>query len=132
MNSRIPIVRISFRGNLQMQTVSGSPSVFWALRGGGAGSWGVIISATFRTFPTFDAVWSVSTFTANSSAAVGELAKLHAQHIFDWDDHRAGQYFYVIATPPTFTWSISTLFPNTSLAIANGSLSPFLNAVAAE
>ena len=28
--------------------------VFSAMRDGGAGSWGVIVSATFQTFPTFD------------------------------------------------------------------------------
>jgi len=102
--------------------------LFWALRGGGAGSWGVIISTTFRTFPTFDAVHHAVNITANSSEAIGQLATLHAQHSFDWDGLHAGHYFFIIATPPIFTVTIDFFFPNTSLAVVNASVAPFLNA----
>jgi hypothetical protein len=69
----------------------------------------------------------------NSSAAIGQLATLHAQHIFDWDALHASQYFYVEATSaPSFTWFIESYFPNTSLATANASIAPFLDAAAAQ
>ena len=106
--------------------------VFWALRGGGAGSWGVIISATIRTFPTFDAVTHEASISLNSSTAVAQLAMLHASHIFDWDHLHAGQYFYLTGVSPSFTWNLTTLFPNTStVATANASLAPFLKEAAA-
>jgi len=54
---------------------------------------------------------------------------LHAQHIFDWDSLRPGQYFYWTATPPTFTWNITTIFPNTTLAAAAAAFAPFLDGV---
>jgi hypothetical protein len=105
--------------------------VFWALRGGGAGSWGVIISATFRTFPTFDTVRHHITIVVNSTQDVSTLTTLHAKHIFDMDPLHPGQYFYWTATPPNFTWNIDTFFPNTTVAAVNATLAPFLGAVSA-
>ena len=105
------------------------PAVFWALRGGGPGSWGVIISATFRVFPTFDAIHHTTTIIVNSTEDVGTLSTLHAQHIFDMDLLHPSQFFTWIPTPPTFTGFIETYFPDTSIAAANASFAPFLNAV---
>lgn len=59
--------------------------VFWAMRGGGAGSWGVIVSATFQTFPTFDAAISFITISTNTTEQMAQVAKVHAEHIFDLD-----------------------------------------------
>jgi hypothetical protein len=39
--------------------------VFWAMRSGGAGSWGVIIDATFRTLPIFNATLHKVTIDRN-------------------------------------------------------------------
>jgi len=52
---------------------------------------------------------------------------LHAKHIFDWDSLYAGQYFFWAAMPPTFTWNIATIFPNTSLPAATAAFAPFLD-----
>ncbi|KAF8577476.1 FAD-binding domain-containing protein [Ramaria rubella] len=108
--------------------VSNSDLVF-ALRGGGAGSWGVIISATFRVFPTFNAVHRNDTIIVNTSAQVAQLAELHARHIFDMDSLNPAQYFYWTATAPTFKWFIYTIFPNTTIAAANAAIAPFLDGV---
>lgn len=109
-----------------------SPAVFWALRGGGAGSWGVLISATFRTYPTFNLVHHAAAIQLNSSAAVSQLVTLHAQHIFDWDDLHVGQYFYLVRRGSSFTMAIASLVPNTSISIANATLSPFFDAAVAQ
>ena len=102
--------------------------MFWALRGGGSGSWGVIISATFRVFSIFEAVHHHMSIVVNSTEDVSTLTKLHTQHIFDMDPLHPGQYFYWTATPPNFTWDIDTVFPNTSIAAANATLEPFIDA----
>ncbi|KAF8577488.1 FAD-binding domain-containing protein [Ramaria rubella] len=112
-------------GSLVTTNEISNPDLFWALRGGGAGSWGIIISATFRTFPTFDAASRFDVIVVNSSTEVAQLAEAHARHIFDLDPLRAGQYFFVTATPPTFTWTFRTGFPNTSIATANATIAPF-------
>ncbi|KAF8527009.1 FAD-binding domain-containing protein [Hysterangium stoloniferum] len=113
---------------LTVNSVS-NPDLFWALRGGGAGSWGVIVSTTFRTFPSFNAVHHSAVVVVNNTNQVAQLATLHAKHIFDWDALQPGQYFYWFATPPTFTLTIDTYFPNTTISAATETLIPFLNSI---
>ncbi len=109
-----------------------SPSVFFALRGGGAGSWGVIISATLRTFPTFTAVNHVIEMVVGTNASTGALAEIHARHIFDWVPFRAGQYFYFFGGGALGNeMSVSTFFPNSTVDQANAAMKPFLDDVAA-
>ena len=112
------------------------------MRGGGAGSWGVIVSATFQTFPTFDATISFITISTNTTEQMGQVTKIHAQHIFDLDALKAGQYFFLSplgAFPPSVlsdpintgvpTVIISSFFPNCSLAQAADALQPFIDDV---
>ncbi|KAJ7337683.1 FAD-binding domain-containing protein [Mycena albidolilacea] len=118
---------------LQVNSIS-HPDLFYALRGGGAGSWGVIVSATFRTFPAFDETLGVIEIAASSNAAMGALATVHAQHIFDLEPVRAGQYFYVFAATPnvtSLTLQLLTHIPNTTAAQAAALLAPFRNAALA-
>ena len=116
--------------------------VFWAMRGGGAGSWGVIVSATFQTFPTFDAAISFITISTNTTEKMGQVAEVHAKHIFDLDALRAGQNFFLSPKgvfPPSIiseplntgvpTVVISSFFPNSSLAQAAVALQPFIDDV---
>ncbi|KAG6856861.1 hypothetical protein H0H87_012678 [Tephrocybe sp. NHM501043] len=112
-----------------------NPDLFWAMRGGGAGSWGVIISATFQTYPTFTAaISSMSVSTANFEI-MGNVIAAHARHIFDWDSLSAGQYFYLTATANVVingsvtvgpTMAVLTFFPGASLASATTALEPFI------
>ncbi|KAF7340731.1 FAD-binding domain-containing protein [Mycena sanguinolenta] len=118
---------------LQVNSIS-HPDLFYALRGGGAGSWGVIVSATFRTFPAFDEAFSVVEIAASSNAAMGALATVHARHIFDLDSVRAGQYFYVFAATSNttaLTLQLFTHIANRTAAQAAELLAPFRNAALA-
>lgn len=103
--------------------------LFWALRGGGAGSWGVIVSATFRTFPTFNATISLVLMVANDTAAIGSVIAAHAKHIFDWDDLYMGQYFYAYenTTADAYMLSLVSYFPRISPDEASAALKPFLD-----
>ncbi|GJJ13765.1 hypothetical protein Clacol_008021 [Clathrus columnatus] len=100
--------------------------LFWALRGGGAGSWGVIISTTFRTFPTFSGVLHSMNLITNDSTQAGRLAELHARHIFEWDSFKVGQYFFSTSTPPAINWQIATVFPNATTEDANAAMKSFI------
>ncbi|KAK0475870.1 FAD-binding domain-containing protein [Armillaria novae-zelandiae] len=99
--------------------------LFWALRGGGAGSWGVLVSATFRTFATFNATISQVSIVANDTVAIGSIIATHAKHIFDWDDLHVGQFF----TADTHTLSLLSYFPRISLNDAAAALKPLLDDV---
>ncbi|KAJ7208796.1 FAD-binding domain-containing protein [Mycena rebaudengoi] len=93
------------------------PDLFYALRGGGAGSWGVIVSATVRTFPIFNATLSVILLASTDTTALSTLAGVHAQHIFDIDPVRGGQYFFLTQTSPGGAggFAILTYMPNTTV-----------------
>ncbi|KAJ7056672.1 FAD-binding domain-containing protein [Mycena amicta] len=119
-------------GDLLRVNSASHSDLFFALRGGGSGSWGVIISATIRTFPTFNATFSLIILGGLGNTIAGQLATIHAQHIFDWDSVSAGQYFWIIkngtdADAP-FGFAVISYMPNTTVEQSNALLAPFLNA----
>jgi FAD/FMN-containing dehydrogenase len=107
--------------------------VFWALRGGGAGSWGVILSATFRIYPTFNA--TVSTIgidiSNTSSGLFSSVMSSHAAHIKDLDAFRAGQYFTTSRNINSGIYSVVlvTGFPRTGVNKSKNALQPLLEDV---
>ncbi|KAI0061851.1 FAD-binding domain-containing protein [Artomyces pyxidatus] len=113
-------------GNLVTVNAVSHPDLFWALRGGGAGSWGVAISATFRTYPNFPGTFHTAIIVADSHNQAGALMAAHAEHIFDWDDVRAGQYFFFYKTPNTLV--VHTGFANLTGDDARAQMAPFLEA----
>ncbi|KAJ6527359.1 FAD-binding domain-containing protein [Mycena vulgaris] len=116
---------------LRVNSVS-HPDPFYALRGGGSGSWGVIVSATLRTFPTFNATSSLILLVTLNNAASAALATVHAQHIFDLDPVRAAQYFYLYrnSTDPNepTVLALNPYMPNTTVSQSMALLAPFLKA----
>ena len=100
--------------------------MFWALRGGGAGSWGVIIDATVSTFPIFNAtahIVNLETTTLNQTAT---LMTTHAKHVGDWDQVRAGQYFSLAGSTTNGVLSIYTLFKDLDVNASKAQMSSFL------
>jgi hypothetical protein len=96
------------------------------MRGGGAGSWGVIVEATFPTQPIFNAtvhIVNVLTATVDQTA---NLMTAHAKHINDWDKVRAGQYFYLSASTSNSTLVLSTLFKDLDGDASKAQMSSFL------
>jgi hypothetical protein len=101
--------------------------VFWALRGGGAGSWGVIINATIRTFPIFNVTAHTVNVLTTSVEQTGDLMTLHASHIKDWDYVRAGQYFTLIGSATNSTLSLLTIFKDLDGNASQAQMYPFLS-----
>lgn len=115
--------------------------VYWAIRGGGAGSWGVIVSATFKTYPSFNLTTAIASFTSNSTAQTGAIGALHAKHIFDLDSLHASQYFYSVqagavqasssanptptTTPGAYQFTAITYLPSVTIDDATAALKPF-------
>ncbi|KAJ7216147.1 hypothetical protein C8J57DRAFT_1096210 [Mycena rebaudengoi] len=106
------------------------PDLFYALHGGGAGSWGVLVSATVHTFPTFNATFSLIVLSSPFTPALGTLTAVHAQHIFDLNPVRGGQYFYLQRLAPNGTaiFLITTFLPNMSVEAGTALMQPFLAA----
>jgi hypothetical protein len=100
--------------------------VFWALRGGGAGSWGVIIDATLPTLPIFNAtIHTVNVLTATLDQT-DSLMTTHAKHISDWDHVRAGQYFTLTGSTTNSTLNVSTIFKDLDGDASKAQMSSFL------
>jgi hypothetical protein len=101
------------------------------MRGGGAGSWGVIIDATLPTPPIFNAtLHSVNVLTATLDQTAS-LMTTHAKHINDWNEVGAGQYFTLTGSTSNGTLSISTYFKDLDGDASKAQMSSFLSDAAA-
>ncbi|KAJ7098241.1 FAD-binding domain-containing protein [Mycena epipterygia] len=118
-------------GELLQVNSATNPDLFYALRGGGAGSWGVLVSASFRTFPTFNSTFASIVLSATNNTAMASLATLHAKQIFDFDASRSSQYFYLSKDSTTATpiMTLSNYLVNQTIAQSQAVLAPFLTAV---
>ncbi|KAJ7446962.1 FAD-binding domain-containing protein [Mycena latifolia] len=100
---------------LQVNSIS-HPDLFYALRGGGAGSWGIIPDHPGRREPH----------------VLSSITTVHAQHIFDWDSVHAGQYFWAVTngtgSDAFSAFALNTYMPDTTPEQSLALLSPFLNA----
>ena len=105
--------------------------VFWALRGGGAGSWGVIIDATLRTFPIFNATIHIVNVLTATLDQTGDLMTTHAMHIKDWDAVRAGQYFLLTGSTSNSSLFIATIFKDLDGDASKAQMASFLDDVRA-
>ena len=100
--------------------------MFWALRGGGAGSWGVIIDATLPTLPIFNATIHIVHVLTTTLDQTASLMTTHAKHISDWDQVRAGQHFNLTGSTTNSTLVISTLFKDLDGDASKAQMSSFL------
>lgn len=104
--------------------------VYWALRGGGGGSWGVMVSATLRTFDTFNGTFGYTILSANAtnSSNIASLMAIHASHIHDFDEVHAGQYFWAFRndTDHMFGLMIQTFLPKLTVNESKEVMEPFL------
>jgi FAD/FMN-containing dehydrogenase len=103
------------------------PDLFWALRGGGAGSWGVVIDATIRTFPIFNITAHIVNVLTTSVEQTGDLMTLHASHIKDWDNVKAGQYFSLVGSATNSTLALLTIFKDLDGNASRAQMYPFLS-----
>jgi FAD/FMN-containing dehydrogenase len=105
--------------------------VFHALRGGGAGSWGIIVSATIKTFPTFNATQITTLLAATNNSVSGELATLQARHIFDWESVHASQYVSFVkeatVVRSAVVFGMATFMPNTTTSQSEALIEPACN-----
>lgn len=129
--SRTRIVRSLSDGITHHSLTELSP-VYWALRGGGAGSWGVITSITMQTYPIFSATLHVANVLFNSSGQAAAAMTMHAKHIFDYDSLRGAQYFYLYNIGGGQSYlSMSTLIANVSGDAAQAAVTPFITDIQA-
>jgi hypothetical protein len=107
------------------------PLVFWAMRGGGSGSWGVIIDATLPTLPIFNATLHAVNILTSTLDQTASLMTTHATHVNDWDKVWAGQYFLLAGSTSNSTLAVLTVFKDLDGDASKAQMSSFLADAAA-
>lgn len=111
--------------------------LFWALRGGGGGSWGVVVNATVKTYPDYPVTAaSISFTTAQPSAAFWAGVEASNAHLVPLNDQGATGYFYITPYAPVSanttvsTFNLYLFFVNqTDVGFVNRTLAPMLAAM---
>jgi len=87
-----------------------NPDLFFALRGGGGGSWGVVTRVTIRTFP--DPPTAVQSLTISSANSTAFWAFIEAFHVDlpSINDAGGSGYYFITPSPNVSTLSIALFF----------------------
>lgn len=132
----LELTMVTSNGTFLTANAYQNPDLFWALRGGGGGTFGVATSVTYRTHPIVPVVGAFMQLLVNASQpnaayreAIAELVRL-TPNLTD-----AGWGGYTTLTPSGFsnviTASIAFLIPNVSWADANATILPYFEHVQA-
>ncbi|KIJ69686.1 hypothetical protein HYDPIDRAFT_104282 [Hydnomerulius pinastri MD-312] len=109
-------------GEIRKINAAQDPDLFWAVRGGGAGSWGIITSATVQVFPVDPVSASIMLVkpnaTQNLTALVIDFIALVGKYANEWADNgiaasfipTEAQYVLSLYWPTPFA-PVSILFP---------------------
>lgn len=104
--------------------------LFWALRGGGGSTFGVVTSVVVKTYPIIPVTTMTFSFATSSSVSADNFwAGVRAYYDYFPALTSAGMYTYfsTVATGPgTFAFSMAPLFaPNLTVAQTNALLKPW-------
>ncbi|KAF5349637.1 hypothetical protein D9756_008853 [Leucocoprinus leucothites] len=126
VDNAIQFTLISATGSLLTASPHTNPDLFWALRGGGAGSWGVILSVTYKAHELLPLVMTGLNITIPDPETmalpiVTEFIKLHPT----LSDKGWGGYSGFSNTSLMAFW----VAPNVSWAEANATIQPFFDLV---
>jgi FAD/FMN-containing dehydrogenase len=85
-------------GKLKVANKVSHPDLFWALRGGGGGTWGVVVEATVKAYPSMavasSTLWINTTNYNDHKSIYAAAAWFHAQ-IPGFADAGLTHYFYI-------------------------------------
>ena len=109
--------------------------LFWALRGGGGGTFGVVVSATVRIFPEVPVITAqIDFFTSNTTGFWQALEIFHEQLPSINDAGGSGYYFVTpAATPGNISiTSVAFFFANVSdVGYVNRTVGPAVDGISA-
>jgi FAD/FMN-containing dehydrogenase len=121
-------------GDFVTANSTSNQEIFWALRGGGGGTFGVVTSVTIKVYPTMPV--AAASWTLDSAKAGKDKFWAATKAFFDRaNDHAdAGIYGYFLLTPvgEDFKMVMQPFFaPNKTAAQLNAILTPYLSKLTA-
>ncbi|RDL36373.1 FAD-binding protein [Venustampulla echinocandica] len=106
--------------------------LFWALRGGGASTWGVVTSVTVRAHPSMPISTAQFIFTAKSSAAFWLGVRSYWERFIPYADAGTYSYFMIIPGAPAPTFIMLGFWaPNMTTTETTALLTPWLDDLSA-
>ncbi len=106
--------------------------LFWALRGGGGGTFGVITSVTYRTYPIVPTVLATMVVSTNRTELTDDVKTAFTELIritTNLTDAGWGGYAMFESTGDTRGFSLGALVPNVSWEEANRTIMPYFDYV---
>jgi FAD/FMN-containing dehydrogenase len=101
---------ITADGKMRVANSVSEPDLFWALRGGGGGTWGVVVEATVKTYPSSgiasSTFWINATNYNDQKSIYPAVAWLHTK-IPEFADQGLTNYYYIY--PNAF--AITSVYP---------------------
>ncbi len=118
-------------GAVRIVNACREPDLFWALKGGGGGSFGVVTRVTLRTHPlpeTFGGIFATVRATSDDAfrRLIARFVAFYRERLFNpnWGEQATVR--------PDNALEITMVFQGLSEAAANATWKPFLDAIAAE
>ncbi|CAF2145115.1 unnamed protein product [Rotaria magnacalcarata] len=97
--------------------------LFWALSGGGPGTYAVVLSVVLRTFPSPYIVGTLQNIKAPNETRFAQLVRDFVRMLPSLADAGWAGYFSMVDT----TMSMTFFWPNGNLTIANNTFNQFMN-----
>ncbi|KAF9572852.1 hypothetical protein EC968_009417 [Mortierella alpina] len=111
-------------GELKVANSYQNTDLFWALRGGGGGTFGVVVEAVYKTHPAFKSMnfASYHFFYKNDTQTVPKVLDAFLSRQVEWSEAGWSGYAYVLENFMALLYYL----PDADLATAKASLDPFL------
>lgn len=85
-------------GELKVANKASNPDLFWSLRGGGGGTFGVVVEATVKAHPDIPittSIFQINTTTTSSNGLWQAYAYLHTHFVDLVEKHGVSGYYYI-------------------------------------
>ncbi|KAJ5963115.1 hypothetical protein N7481_013420 [Penicillium waksmanii] len=105
-------------GSLVFANAYQNSDLFFALRGGGGGSFGVVVSATLKVYPDYPLIYATLNYTMDPGVAFWDGVGAFQKHILRLNDQGGSGYYGMVPIyPVSSTQNVSVLL--SSMAFVN-------------
>ncbi|OQD81210.1 hypothetical protein PENANT_c029G10283 [Penicillium antarcticum] len=122
-------------GSLVFANAYQNTDLFFALRGGGGGSFGVVVSVTVKAYPDYPVVYTMTNYSTKAAKSFWNGVDTYQKHIVRLSDNGGSGWYGIIpdsstATPGLSTFLATQLFVNqTNTEFVGEIMSPVISSL---